>query len=37
MNTEFIKDLDNDCLIELLSTLESLDETIANKEGEKDE
>ena len=37
MDTNFIKNLDNDSLIELLSTLETLDEELSNKEGEKDE
>ena len=37
MDTDFIKDLDNDSLIELLRTLESLDEEISNKEGDSNE
>ena len=37
MDTDFIKNLDDDSLIELLSTLEALDKELEEEAGEKDE
>jgi hypothetical protein len=37
MNTDFVKDLDNDSLVELLAALEELDKELDKKEDDLDE
>ena len=37
MNSDFIKDLDNDSLVELLSVLEELDNQVDKKEDDLNE